>query len=342
MTETAEFRIDKEFAPLLFGPREGKEGVAVRTVKISLSDPRYSEVGRLDRELRATKDKPFFYGWEIRRTWSKDEWNRAEAALLRAPAFEPAGEECGTVYDESRACTFCGSGAEQVSGLVLDLRKMPKNKHIARTIADEVVVTQELAERLADGGLTGFELGRVRHKARYQDDAIDFEKLDSGREFIAMAERSGAKFGTWEFTVWINRPDNREASDRVTEEYAARETEQAARFPSPLPVWYQLIIDNHSAKIVCPTLLGTEPFNEDPEGKHRCPLGHKAGLNVLSQLSIDRGSLLDVDIQHTEQFLGTRRGLLRPYRLMILSRKFLDLLRSVKSRGLTLEIVSLS
>jgi hypothetical protein len=33
--------------------------------------------------------------------------------------FEPAGEECGTEYNEGTACPFCGTGADQVSPLFL-------------------------------------------------------------------------------------------------------------------------------------------------------------------------------------------------------------------------------
>lgn len=342
MNELAEFRVDLDFAPLLFKESEGRIGIGTQAVVIPVDDPRFREVGRLQSHLRATQGKPFFYGWDIRRTWSREEWHQAEAALLVPSTFEPCGEQCGTVYDESRACKFCGCCAEQASDLVLDLRRTPKSKDIAQTIANEVILSQSLAERLVDGGLTGFELRPVRHKARYQDDPIDFTRLESGKELLAKAERSGARHGTWQFTIWLNRPENRALADGVADEYVAKKLKAEAKRLDSLPVWYQLIVKNHRVEISNKTRVGIGPFDDDPEGKHRCPLGHKAGLNVLSQLAVERSSLLDLDIQTTNQFVGTRRGLLRPYRLMIISRRFLDLVRTVKPRGTKLEVVSLT
>jgi len=68
--------------------------------------------------------------------------------------FEPTGEECGTVYDESVACEICGANRKQVGTLRLKKGSIP-NKDIARTIAGEVLVSERFAEAFKRHGLRG-------------------------------------------------------------------------------------------------------------------------------------------------------------------------------------------
>jgi len=212
MNETLELRIPHEHVGRLFGPTEGRAlGDLVRLVEISTKDPRMKEIGRLQHKMQATEDELFFYGWGYHRRYTTSELERAELFQLEiTAAFEPEGESCGTVYDESSACSLCGAGAKQMSQLILDLRKVPKTKDIARTIADESIVSQRLAELLFDAGMTGFALEQVRHKARYQDDPVPFEKYPTGRKLLRRAEAAGTPFPTWEFYVWLNRPERAE------------------------------------------------------------------------------------------------------------------------------------
>ncbi len=76
------------------------------------------------------------------------------------PLFEPTGEDCGTEYDETRACPKCGFGARQVGPLHLDLKKVPK-RDIAKTLGGEIVVSARLAEEMKAADIRGYELGPV-------------------------------------------------------------------------------------------------------------------------------------------------------------------------------------
>jgi hypothetical protein len=117
----------------------------------------------------------------IRRRYSRNDLAAADAfSLAILGGFEPPGELCGTVYDEASACPRCGAGVIQVSGLRLDLRKAPRNKDIARTIADEWIVSQRLAKLMTHAGLSEFALYPVQHVARYEDDPIDLSTLPTG------------------------------------------------------------------------------------------------------------------------------------------------------------------
>ena len=141
MKETIEFRINYDYAHLLFKADEGKNlGTSVKVVELSKEDPRYSQIPIIDREVKKKYDKGFFYSWQIKRKYSKKELDTATLLHLKIKAvFEPTGEECGTLYDESAACEICGANRKQLSPLILIKGTIPKTD-IARTIGGEVVV----------------------------------------------------------------------------------------------------------------------------------------------------------------------------------------------------------
>ena len=346
MLEVYEFRIPEKYADWLFGPDEGKRlSSTVRKILLRGDDPRIGRVGELDREISMqAKDPPryFFAGWNIRRRYVTDELAVAACFNLAiSSTFEPAGEECGTKYDESTACPKCGAGATQVSDLRLDLRKVPKGKEIATTIANEIIVSQHLAERMTDAGLTGFELHPVRHKARYEDDPLDLRQVPTGREIVQKAEVAGAPHPTGKFWVWLNRAENRAMLEQARAENVAMKGERARRVNKPLPVWYQLVVTSNTADIVPPTRVGINPFDDDPKGECRCPLGDLIGLNLLSEVSISAASCSESDIICSRQFIGVRRGLLRPRRVMLISPKFWKVLESESIKGVVIEVVHL-
>jgi len=72
-------------------------------------------------------------------------------------------EDYGTKYDYSEKCKCCGTGKKQVSDLIIDKSKMGK-KDISLTYGFEVVISEKLHKLLLDNGITGFEVGAVRHK----------------------------------------------------------------------------------------------------------------------------------------------------------------------------------
>ena len=218
---------------------------------------------------------------------------------------------------------------------------MPKGKGIARTIADELIVSQHLAERMIDAGLTGFELHPVRHKARYEDDPVDLHRVPSGQEILRRAEAAGAPHPGGRFYIWVNREENRALFDQARAEHAALKGREVRRGVKALPVWYQLVVKSADAKIVPPTRVGINPFNEDPDGQCSCPLGDLIGLNLLSEVSISAANVSGADIICSRQFIGVRRGLLRPSRVILISPKFWRLIDSESLRGDSIEVAHL-
>jgi hypothetical protein len=340
MQEIVELRVVECFAPMLFADNEGERRSLIRKVTIETNDPRFAEVGRLQRHLRATQDDSFFLGWQISRRYSEAELTRAACFQLIVPTvFEPPGEACGTIYDETRACPICGSGAVQIDDLCIDLRKAPEGTDIARTIANELIISQHLAELMVGTGLTGFQLRPVRHSARFENDPIDLSQTPAGRDILERAAAAGAPHPTGKFFVWLNRAENHALIDRARKQYAAAKADED--HGKRQPVWYQFAIDSVSVDIVPPTRAGIDPFDDDPEGHHRCPRGHLLGLNLLSELSIRAMPIIETDFVCSRQFIGVRRGSLRPTRMITVSPKVHHLFESERIKGADFEVVHL-
>lgn len=162
MKEVVELRIDYGYAHLLFKEDEGKNlGTTVKIVKLTKDDPRYDQIPIIEQKVKKKYKEMFFYGWSIKRLYSKKEL--ADAVLFHLmieTTFEPTGEECGTVYDETVACKLCGANRKQCGPLILKESSIPK-KDIVRTIAGEVVVSSRFASVLKQKGLKGVLLKPV-------------------------------------------------------------------------------------------------------------------------------------------------------------------------------------
>ena len=280
MREIAEFRVNERFASKLFAENEGKRlGTSIRKIELDTTDPRFAEVGRLQHELHAKHDESFFFGWNLWRKPTSQELRQAELFLLRVLAvFEPAGEERGTKYDESSSCPKCGAGAKQIGPLILDLKRIPKGKDIARTIAGEIVVSRRVAELFERHGITGVTL----------------------------------------VPVMLNAVSSAESKD-----------------------WFQLNVQSANAEIIAPTRVGINPFDDDLAGECRCLQGDLIGLNLLSEVTIRRTTWGDTDFISSRQFIGVRRGLLRPERLILVSPKAWKLIDAEKLKGVDVEIAHL-
>jgi hypothetical protein len=341
MREYVEFRIREENAAEYLPPGTGENiGYGVRKVLVDTKDPLFGEIGRLHRAFRA-KGKYFFSGREYERRYSRQEL--AEAELLHVwpkRVFEPAGEECGTEYDESTACPECGAGATQTSELRLDLRKAPRAVDFAETIAGERIVSQRLAECLTDAGLQGFTLTRVLHKARYEDDPVDLQEVPTGREILRNAELAGVPHPSWSFLVWVNRAENRPILDKAMAEYATQKRTKAQRVSAPVPVWYQLVVSSSPVELSPLTRAGEDPFDDSSTG--RCSRGHVAGLNLLSEVTVTRTGLPEADVMETKQMIGVRRGLLRPRPVLLLSARAWKAIETTKIKGIEIEVARVS
>lgn len=161
MRETIEFRVPDSLADRFLPAHAGVRLGIVRKLELSPEDALFAEIGRIDRELRAD-GRAFFTAWIPHRRYSRRELASAEMLKVSAKkVFEPAGEECGTVYDDTQACPVCGIGAPQLSPLFLDSRSIPQTVDVARTIAGEIIVSRRIVQLFRRQGLRGAEFAPV-------------------------------------------------------------------------------------------------------------------------------------------------------------------------------------
>ncbi len=187
MKEVLEIRINQDFAHLLFDDCEGKNlGTSVRIVSITKEDSRYLQIPNIAKKIKRKYGRGFYFGWEIKRTYTKKEL--LDTNLFRIvvkTTFEPAGEECGTEYDETVACRICGANRKQSGPLHLRKSSIPK-KDIARTIAGEVIVSRAFKEACESYSLKGLHFEQVYSRNR----PIDYFQLGAVSTKLVLTDKT--------------------------------------------------------------------------------------------------------------------------------------------------------
>jgi hypothetical protein len=161
MKELIEFRIFKDYYHLLSKPNNAKYNGVVYIIEVEKEDPLYEEIGRLNKIVKEKYNEYFFGYYKIKRKYSEQELYMATLFHIKIKTtFEPTGEECGTLYDETAACEVCGANRKQISPLFLKTGTIPK-KDIARTIGGEIVVSEKFFNAIKQRNLTGLMLTPV-------------------------------------------------------------------------------------------------------------------------------------------------------------------------------------
>ncbi len=109
----------------------------------------------------------------------------------------------------------------------------------------------------------------------------------------------------------------------------------------PSPAWRQLVFTSRPVRLIAPTQFGIDPFDPDEAGEYRCPQGHVAGLNILSEATVERDSWDGSDLVRSEQFIGYRGGVIVPEPLLFGSPRFRRLYRDHRLKGLKFEVAHL-
>jgi hypothetical protein len=193
--EELELRLFEERAKVALDDSIGKlmpTGL-VRQIRLPIEHPAWEGVRKAELEARS-HDEVFVTYWRIRRQYTESELSQAEAILLLPDCmFEPSGEECGTEYDYSTACSICGAGRTQVSVLRLDTSRIPGRCDLAFTIArDEFVISQKLASVIEQEGLIGARLNPVE-SVHSSNGAGGWRQLTFGSALLEVAPNT--RFG---------------------------------------------------------------------------------------------------------------------------------------------------
>lgn len=180
MKEIIEFWIFEDFYHLLPKPNSAKFNGSVYVIRVLKNDPVYQKIDELEKYVRKKYHRPFFGYYEITRIYTAKEV--AASKLLRILPkrfFEPAGEECGTQYDESEACEICGCNRKQIGPLRLKKGSIPK-KDIAETIGREIIVSKRFKDAVRRWRLKGISLTPVE----FNSGSSDYYQLSATEELI--------------------------------------------------------------------------------------------------------------------------------------------------------------
>lgn len=158
MKEIVEFRIFEDYYHLLSKPNNAVFNGAAYVVFVEKGDAVFEEIQSISHFVKEKYKKHFFGYSSIKRKYNKKEIETATLFQMKVKTtFEPAGEECGTIYDEKTACEICGANRKQVGVLKLKKGTIPK-KDISRTIAGEIVVSKTFKSVFDKRNLNGLEI----------------------------------------------------------------------------------------------------------------------------------------------------------------------------------------
>ena len=150
----------------------------VRKIVLEAGDPRLADLKeRLDKD----HDKPAVL---IQRQYDATELLQADLFhLIITECFnlDVCGEDYGTQYDDSSACSICGKGRIQISPLRLDLSLAPSGIDIARTIAlNEVVVSERFVELIEGHHFTGCRVQAIEHVGKKKSKGRWYQLIVTG------------------------------------------------------------------------------------------------------------------------------------------------------------------
>lgn len=109
----------------------------------------------------------------------------------------------------------------------------------------------------------------------------------------------------------------------------------------PEQKWYQLIVTGSAGHTVPPTRFGIDYLRGDPEGRFVCSEHNLSGLNLASEVYLDRRSVEDVDLAITTDREGMFGGVLMPTPVLVASPRFYRMLRTNGIQGYRVEVAHL-
>jgi len=107
------------------------------------------------------------------------------------------------------------------------------------------------------------------------------------------------------------------------------------------PRWYQLTVHGKAGSVLPPTLFGTDPWDLDDERDFVCERHDVAGLGLLSQVHLSGDEWDGSDIAGTATLYGHRLSPHVPRPIIVISKRFYDLLMRHKIKGFKAEPVKL-
>lgn len=176
------FRVDPSTEPDEFS-KEMMRRSAVRRVLIRTDDPLFPELKRRILEAEAKPGARYVASAVLlRRRYGKRELDACAFIQIKFHlGFKRSAEEWGTLYDDRLTCEKCGHSRVRLSPLRLNFSKATKRAHVARTIGNELVVSEEFANTMRASRMSGFDLAPAQNVGRGPADRQWHELKVTGR-----------------------------------------------------------------------------------------------------------------------------------------------------------------
>ena len=223
MKEILEFRIFDNYYYLLSKPNPAVYNGSIYILHITKDDPLFEEIHQLNNFVKRKHDEGFAMYIYTKRIYTKKELDEAELFYVKIkPYFEPVGEECGTIYDETVACPICKAGRKQMSHLILKRGSIPK-KDIARTIAGEgeVVLSAKFKSIFEQRGLKGISFNPVMFGKNVVADYYQLNPLIQ----LDIADKTVTGMDPWNF------PESSEGGEYMIQGYKIEYESQVFKCP---------------------------------------------------------------------------------------------------------------
>jgi len=362
MVEKYELRLHAEYAHLLADLIKEPPELTSSSLNVILrgvvGDPVFARVKELDRKLREAGRAGVFAGWDIRRTFSREEIERAELFLLRIGFTHVAGEEYGTEYEESSDCLQqawrhefldhsgakfrtvpemvpCGICSKRVGVLQVPFSKLAKKRDLFRIWGGELIVSERLAALLREGGFTGGELLPVRNIRPESTRPMDLSVCPAGVELLSLAAAKGVNLNPkkQEFWWWLYEDAPKALLNEMLEQQKALRIKPARSSRS----YSQLVLHSRPLEVSERTRFGDRLLDTDVRKVH-CKSGEIAGGSLLSPLSVVGDSWDGSDLCRTRVYIIRRQGLFRPHQPLVVSKRLFTAMQQSGMKGFRYEV----
>jgi len=105
--------------------------------------------------------------------------------------------------------------------------------------------------------------------------------------------------------------------------------------------WYQMRVLGRAGPLARLTRVGNNPFSEKRSGYWECPRGHSFEGAILSEVFLERSKYDGADISFVDTTIGRKMNLVMPEKILIVSKRFLDMLKKEALNGFVTEIAHL-
>ena len=302
MRERFEIRLNRKFADSKFPEISQPLSSGITSRMVIYSDtPNYSTIINMLREYN--REKWVGLHW-IERYYTRSELERAtifNLIIKPTSTFEPAGEDCGTIYDISGKCELCGAGARQTSDLMLNTRTIPKGKDLCRTISNEWVISERLHRILIENNIAGYEAKPIIHHPEAPH-SVRLSVTATGRELIKMASMEGIDPNSYKFSRWLDESKHETMFIKALYEYAEKyEARYGPKSVEMASHWRQLTVTSKPVELTNDTKYG---IIRDLKTEDICPYGHAWRIDIATELYIDGNTWDGSDFARTRILFG--------------------------------------